>query len=304
MVRGHHSSPCRRPTAFTLVELLVAVSIVGLLSAVLLPAVQHVREVARGTACQSHLRQLVISTHGFEAAHSTVPPMDLADCWATWAVLLMPFCEAREHYQNWELEYQYYVQATSAGSDLELFHCPSQLQPRRTRGDSRFFISGGIRTGPAGWSDYAAVRGTSEWSNDGMFRRSVDAKTGKGALVSAASLTARVTDWRACVTFSDLAVDGLAHTLAFGEKQLVPANFDRSVWNGDDQHSYVRSAGRVFPLVNDSRIDAPRQFGGQHPQVCHFGFADGRVNGIGTGVDVDTLHALAAVADGVLVGGD
>jgi prepilin-type N-terminal cleavage/methylation domain-containing protein len=63
----------RRSAGFTIVELLAAIAIVGILLAVLLPAVQSVREAARQTECRSHLHQFGVAVNAFEAVHARLP---------------------------------------------------------------------------------------------------------------------------------------------------------------------------------------------------------------------------------------
>jgi prepilin-type N-terminal cleavage/methylation domain-containing protein/prepilin-type processing-associated H-X9-DG protein len=63
-----------RATGFTLVELLVVIAIIGILVALLLPAVQAARETARRTSCTNHLRQLGLAAHNFENANGRFPP--------------------------------------------------------------------------------------------------------------------------------------------------------------------------------------------------------------------------------------
>jgi prepilin-type N-terminal cleavage/methylation domain-containing protein len=66
-----------RATAFTLVELLVVIAIIGMLIALLLPAVQAAREASRAAQCKNHLKQIGLATLQFESTHNSFPRTNL-----------------------------------------------------------------------------------------------------------------------------------------------------------------------------------------------------------------------------------
>ena len=140
-------------SAFTLVELLVVVAIIGILIGMLLPAVQNVREAARRVNCANHLRQLGVALHNFESANGHFPPgyasagtrtgsttngafinpetWDAAPGWG-WAAHLLPFIEQANVAEGldlespiWQSDHRTLIQ-TSIASLL----CPSSSGPR------------------------------------------------------------------------------------------------------------------------------------------------------------------------------
>jgi prepilin-type N-terminal cleavage/methylation domain-containing protein len=90
--------PTRR--GFTLVELLVVIAIIGVLVALLLPAVQSAREAARRMSCSNNLKQLSLALHNYEDTHKTLPPAGIDSNQMAWTVLLLPYFEQKALYDQ------------------------------------------------------------------------------------------------------------------------------------------------------------------------------------------------------------
>src|SRR5688572_8271843 len=96
--------PPRRTTGFTLVELLVVIAIIGVLVALLLPAVQAAREAARRMQCSNKLKQLSLAMHNYHDAFLVLPPQSLPahgsnDAWG-WGPMVFPFMELKALYDT------------------------------------------------------------------------------------------------------------------------------------------------------------------------------------------------------------
>jgi len=118
-----HTSP--RRTAFTLVELLVVIAIIGVLVALLLPAVQAAREAARRTQCTNNLKQIALAVHNYEGSRQLFPP---SFCWnrvtgnkgGSWSAFtrILPYVEENNIYLNVDFTQAYSNALLPDGSKL------------------------------------------------------------------------------------------------------------------------------------------------------------------------------------------
>src|SRR5213080_4712926 len=105
-----NSNICRAPVnrrGFTLVELLVVIAIIGVLVALLLPAVQQAREAARRMTCTNNLKQIGIALHNHHDVKLNFPPGALntghngTPVYTTWTVEILPFMEQQALFQQY-----------------------------------------------------------------------------------------------------------------------------------------------------------------------------------------------------------
>lgn len=136
----------------TIVELMVVIAIVGILVALLMPAVQAARESARRMQCQSHLRQVGLALHNYHAAHRTLPPGCLQ--WRpfrgnprlknfAWSALILPHLEATNVQQlvNFDYPFDHPLNAVARKTNIATYLCPSVPMPAEKSGKTDY---GGI----------------------------------------------------------------------------------------------------------------------------------------------------------------
>ena len=311
-------SPIRRASAgrrgFTLVELLVVIAIIGILIALLLPAVQAAREAARRLQCQNNLKQIGTALHGYAAAHRHFPvgvealtPFDPCLGWH-WRIL--PFIEQVDVPDIAE-------KATEmCGSDPEtcciptklshhripLFLCPSATKEEHAGtgqlGDDRRYLNHYVGVmGPIGANP---ATGTA-YRYDTASGSSVCTGATQGVLIRDTAVTIR-----------DIS-DGTSHTLCVGEISWTDANWHVQGWGygavGPDGKfapplgCIVEASQNIRYAINQFARPASgsdmnnTSFGSNHPGGADFLLSDGSARFIEEEVDIE-VYLSAASRDG------
>ncbi|MDA0659752.1 MAG: DUF1559 domain-containing protein [Planctomycetota bacterium] len=266
----------RSRKAFTLVELLVVIAIIGVLVALLLPAVQAAREAARRMQCTSHLKQLGLATHLFNDSYGFFPPgrgdspREIGGMHFTWFAVIMPHLEGGAEFAQWDLRKHYYEKENLKARTyfIPIYSCPSQGRLPGTLSAERASMPGQVSgvagdLGKGSTGDYAGNFGTimsggSDPSHDDMNGIIVSVNDGKMS-----GIRTKVADPNAfypSITFA-MVSDGLSKTLLAGEKHIRREKLglfpdDSSLYNTDHTTASARSAG-LSPKTAKGIIQRP-----------------------------------------------
>jgi prepilin-type N-terminal cleavage/methylation domain-containing protein len=309
-----------RVDGFTLVELLVVIAIIGVLVALLLPAIQAAREAARRTQCANHQKQIGLAVQNYHDSRKALPPAYLSGGGhATWLVLIMPYLEQGNLYSIANVEKTYYVLPDSTiKTHIETYLCPSH------RGGEQLSVSGDERIPyvshrPGAVADYQANGGNGTvwpwFQNDsnGVFRPALDCPNATTCTFTG-TMTGSEPDrvyknWTMTRNFKVI-TDGLSNTLMAGEKHVLVGHDgekewgDNSYFNDDLSGSAINLAGKGLPLANGPEDDTIFKdyriftYGSRHPGIVQFVMADGSVHSIPTTIDPKVLGSLSGVNDG------
>jgi len=292
----------RRRLGFTLIELLVVIAIIAILVALLLPAVQQVREAARKTQCQDHLHNIAVALHGYESSFKRLPY-----AWDTrglaWSGLILPNIEQKPLYSqivfqeggqgNWDAEPG---NETILRNIIDVYVCPSLAQPEQDD-------SNGIERRAVG--TYRAVSSSTATSDDvGTMlpgTKALEFMNLEGVMYGCTG-----------VRFSEI-TDGTSNTLFLGESatsnQFSKDSQEMDYWYiGGPQHDpctcnggtggteFTEVAGSTAVQVNARWVPTLSgylmeiSFGSYHPGGAQFALGDGKVAFLSENID-RTLYA-------------
>ncbi len=251
----------RASRGFTLVELLVVIAIIGILIALLLPAVQAAREAARRMQCTNNIKQLALGLHGFHERNGQLPPGGFADQqpWGTrdsaatsgwggsWLALLLPFVEQEALFDR--LEFignsgwgSYHDADVCDGVIIPCFRCPSSSLKEFGWG---YYLSddSGTRSKTQSCS-YVGISG----AVDGLDSKYTETRVNNGGTAAGCCTGGMVSAGGVLfphrgVRFADI-TDGSSNTMAISEQSgfLKTLNGTTVEWGSGHTHGWLIGA--------------------------------------------------------------
>ncbi|MGD9632046.1 MAG: DUF1559 domain-containing protein [Pirellulales bacterium] len=327
----------RKRTAFTLVELLVVIAIIGILVALLLPAIQSAREAARRSECLNNLKQLGLACHMFESNKKVFPTaggtvnqyFNSAELSkpiygyenASWMYQILPYIEEKSLYDLRRGDGGTNAGFTKTGlseKPVKVFNCPSRSNRFGIVGISIYALGdyAGVMAGwnDPDWSTFAWQ--ITEPTRDGKYEATV--WTGILARGGHVQNGSPPTIWKfPRVGFKNIE-DGASHTILLAEKAVSSDNYSVSVHTYWEIYGYYTGADwpvmRIFGprlpegpntraevrvLADSEKRTVPDEFGfgSAHPGIICAVFGDGSTRNISSAADLIVLDQLGKRAD-------
>ncbi len=295
---------------FTLVELLVVIAIIGVLVALLLPAVQAAREAARRSQCLNNFKQVGVGMHNYLAAKGVFP--DGSNMWTTgvpcsmplgkktafigfsWGAYLLPYVEQTSVAQRFDYKeasgngYAAGSNFAASGSKVETYLCPSDPQDYELVGCCSDVQNGAGESEDMAKTNMAGVADSKSWQCEwaGFGPSGWTTPLGNGVLFGYSR------------TSPKHITDGLSNTLLVGEvvgyERGSNAAYWWSAWNVLDTANGLNLPIRIPPRGLFEQTETG--FASYHPGAVHFVFCDGSAMPINESVDQAVLAAMTTRA--------
>lgn len=324
----------RRVSGFTLVELLVVIAIIGVLVALLLPAVQAARESARNMQCKNHLKQLSLAMLQHESALNYLPAGGWLGDWVGdpdlgtdekqpggWVYNLLPYIEQQAvHEIAAGMPNGFQKKRVLGERDtiaIAVMNCPTRRPANSYPNAARHTPKNGYLSETHGRTDYAQnagdIKELEKWCMD-CSPRNINA----GVLADWYPTADEHTGIGFCGTALKLRqiTDGLSNTYAIGERFIEPQHYQTGLAHADDWPMYTGYQDDLYRSVwydetdpangeaylplqdRDGIVGASERFGSAHPGGCNLANVDGSVQTVSYEIDPEVHRKMGHRSDG------
>ena len=304
-----HRTYAKQSLGFTLVELLVVIAIIGILVALLLPAIQSAREAARRSQCLNNYKQVGVGLHSYHSARGNFPsglenftvgvPCSVPSHHPSaafgitgfgWATYILPYIEEDSLYGGMKFKHpaQMHVPLSNfraGGTRIDTYLCPSDQKGFELIGCCSGISNGSSPQEDLAKTNMAAVADSRDWTCDPS--KSWGRVDADGVMYQASNLPiAKITDGSSKTFMVGEVVGSLGRTDHFG--------FYWATWNVLHTANGINLASKIEPQRPNSFDEG--SFASFHPGGCHFVFADGHAAFVNEDIDKATLAALTTRA--------
>lgn len=290
----------------TLVELLVVIAIIGILCAILVPAIQAARETARKMQCTNNFRQIGLGIHNYLALHDQFPPSktrfgEKNQFGYNILVYLLPYIEQGHVYEQFDFSKNWQNTANKPARDtrIAIFICPTAPQSRICRLSSSSSTMVDYR-----FSDYTSCEQIHSNARKILIQNGVAPRSDWRSILRA--------DWDGVASPATV-TDGLSNSMMFFECAGRPFKFEERGRRGDPEaspkepisgaewanpasqiwiHDLCGSGTQMFNCSNKNEIY------GFHPNGTNFLYGDGSVKFHSTSIDPELFVTLFTAAAG------
>jgi len=310
--------PVKSKHGFTLIELLVVIAIIGVLIALLLPAVQQAREAGRRAKCANNLKQIGLAIANYEDVHRCLPPGKIVATlpsgsedtgWMNWTISILPYLERQALYDWYNIQFdnRSFTNSTVTRSFIQTYICPSDINTTLLDNPESGNTSPARPFAPG---SYRAVSGKTDGLDPTQYYdiRNVNLPLDYRGPMHVIGVLVNMQ--LAPVKYGDI-LDGASKTLLVGEYHTATYNTRRTFWAY--AHTSYASGSICPPCIRDvfglpdyqKCIDGlpgatinpcKRAFASFHPGGVNFVKCDGSVAFISRNVDRNLLGAMVTIA--------